>query len=66
MSAHQGAGGADVPVVAGQVVDGSAPANGDRDSVDDVIERLLSVRGACSVFWRGRAIYIMEEHVNDV
>ena len=24
---------------------GGAPANGDRDSVDDVIERLLSVRG---------------------
>lgn len=26
---------------------GGAPANGDRDSVDDVIERLLSVRGEC-------------------
>lgn len=29
----------------GQAGDGGAPANGDRDSVDDVIERLLSVRG---------------------
>lgn len=42
---HQGAGGADVPLQGGPAGEGGAPANGDRDSVDGVIERLLSVRG---------------------
>lgn len=31
--------------VAGTAAEGAPGANGDRDSVDDVIERLLSVRG---------------------
>lgn len=31
--------------VAGPAAEGAPGANGDRDSVDDVIERLLSVRG---------------------
>lgn len=51
MSAHQGAAGVDTSSVSAQEIGASPPANGDRDSVDDVIERLLSVRGACSVFF---------------
>lgn len=31
--------------MAGPAAEGAPGANGDRDSVDDVIERLLSVRG---------------------
>lgn len=48
MSAADGApGGVPGPAGGGDM---GAPANGDRDSVDDVIERLLSVRGACVRF----------------
>lgn len=45
-----GGGGGDGQLVEGAGVPGvdSAP-NGDRDSVDDVIERLLSVRGTLAV-----------------
>ena len=39
-----GAAGADA-ALPGPAMETGTPANGDRDSVDDVIERLLSVRG---------------------
>lgn len=42
---QQHGGAAPDALLSGQAGDGGAPANGDRDSVDDVIERLLSVRG---------------------
>lgn len=45
-TALQQGGGADAPMP-GPMGEGGAPSNGDRDSVDDVIERLLSVRGEC-------------------
>lgn len=42
---QQHGGGAPDALLPGPGDGGGAPANGDRDSVDDVIERLLSVRG---------------------